>query len=372
MKKSFLLKGLTILLLLTLFGCTTNEYYTTAPTENIGKTNVYIEGNLTDAECAAKLKAEVGTLTENIYIGSALRPLNNVTILELDIPTNVRNIDFSGFYNNLKTIKIKGHGAMPESYLKFYSGIKTENILIEGITELFDVDLLFHSEIEQPATLICNNLEYVHRNFQAGGGYSGGIIANNLVCNDLKYINPNATYTSSYIGIIGVFNTLSFNSLKKVDSLKLELGGGGIVTDIMFPALEQSRGIGVNTMYNNYQIGLNSISFPLITELSTLIISDNFVATVNLPALTKCININLKDEVLPATVINIPNLNNCTSYKSNIKLTSEGVNAVLNRFLTMQPVSGKTINLLNEVAPTGQGLIDKQTLITQGNQVWSN
>ena len=60
------LKFLSLFFIITLFGCTEENYYTTA--EGLGKVNVYIEGNITDAECVAKLANEVGSLTENIYV----------------------------------------------------------------------------------------------------------------------------------------------------------------------------------------------------------------------------------------------------------------------------------------------------------------
>ena len=51
--------------------------------------------------------------------------------------------------------------------------------------------------------------------------------------------------------------------------------------------------------------------------------------------------------------------------------TSEQVNSILNKFLTIMPVSGKSIWVFG-APPTGQGLIDKQTLINQGNTVETN
>ena len=75
---------------------------------------------------------------------------------------------------------------------------------------------------------------------------------------------------------------------------------------------------------------------------------------------------------MPSINFNAPVLNYCLNYQSRNLLTTSGVNAVLNKFLTIQPSSGKYIDLTQEVAPTGQGLIDKQTLITQGNQVYTN
>jgi hypothetical protein len=48
------------------------------------------------------------------------------------------------------------------------------------------------------------------------------------------------------------------------------------------------------------------------------------------------------------------------------------VNSLLNKFLTVLPVSGKNISLSGQnppAPPTGQGIIDKQTLINSGNFV---
>ena len=96
---------------------------------------MYIEGNLTDAEVAEKLANEVGSITENIYIGG-IDPLTNLTTIELDVPVTIRKIVFNGNYDYLKNIKITGHGKMPILDLSIGYGKKLENILVEGITEL--------------------------------------------------------------------------------------------------------------------------------------------------------------------------------------------------------------------------------------------
>ena len=48
------------------------------------------------------------------------------------------------------------------------------------------------------------------------------------------------------------------------------------------------------------------------------------------------------------------------------------VNSILNKMLTVLPASGKNIRLDGQkpvAPPTGQGIIDKQTLISNGNNV---
>ena len=103
------LKFYSLFLIITLLGCTeVNNYYTAA---GLGKVNVYIEGDITDAECVAKLQEEVGSLTESIYVEATTQ----LTNIELDIPTTVRNINISSDNAELKTVKITGHGKMLNS-----------------------------------------------------------------------------------------------------------------------------------------------------------------------------------------------------------------------------------------------------------------
>ena len=73
------------------------------------------------------------------------------------------------------------------------------------------------------------------------------------------------------------------------------------------------------------------------------------------------------------TSISLPQL--ATSHYINLTnnaLNSNTINSLLNKFLTVLPSSGKYIQLNNQnplASPTGQGIIDKQTLINTGNTV---
>ena len=95
-----------------------------------------------------------------------------------------------------------------------------------------------------------------------------------------------------------------------------------------------------------------SISFPVLATVSgELSISDNLSLTsIGLPLLTSCNSI----------------------YFYGNKLPSSQINALLNKFLTVTPATGKHISLSGQTPPappTGQGIIDKQTLINAGNSV---
>ena len=59
-------------------------------------------------------------------------------------------------------------------------------------------------------------------------------------------------------------------------------------------------------------------------------------------------------------------------FLSNNAINSSSVNSILNKFLSVLPIQGKSIDLSGQnppAPPTGQGIIDKQTLIDAGNSV---
>ncbi|OXA70271.1 hypothetical protein B0A58_14705, partial [Flavobacterium branchiophilum NBRC 15030 = ATCC 35035] len=335
--------------------------------ENIGKTNVYIEGDLTDAECVAKLKAEVGSITENIYVGG-IEPLTNLTTIELEVPVTVRKIEINGTYNNLKNIKIRGQGKMPILDLKIRYGKKLENIFIEGITELFLISFILPNSGNESEHLVAIEIKDLKNVRKALGVSAEDVYGGTFICNDLEYIDQNYSFEGG-LGFDGYFANVSMNKLKKTQSLNIT-AAGNIVS---FPALEEVNVIRVNKYTYNPSNSLIELNFPVLTKINSYLdCKADKLGILNLPLLTYCNQIVLRDQVLPSTTINMHLLNYCTYYVSNIQLPSSGVNAILNKFLNIQPISGKFFDFLQEVAPTGQGLIDKQTLINQGNTVLTN
>ena len=105
MSKTQFLKILSFFLIIILFGCTDN-YYTTA--DGLGRVNIYIQGDITDAEAATKLASDIGTQTENIYV-------QNTT--------------------QLTTLNIQGKGEMIGIYIEGNS-IALSNITINGVPKL--------------------------------------------------------------------------------------------------------------------------------------------------------------------------------------------------------------------------------------------
>ncbi|PDS27070.1 hypothetical protein [Flavobacterium branchiophilum] len=310
-----------------LSSCTeVNNYYAT---EGLGKVNVYIEGNITNEQAQAKLATEIGTITENIYIENT-SVLNNIA---LEVPTTIRKIAFS---NNtaLQQIAIHGIGSMPFCSLSV-GGKVVENITINGITELQNV--MISGATTNATTLLCHDLVKINSEFSC---YFSNSYTNSMSFFDLEEVSPSHQNFSTWEGKFSVFHLPVLTTLSEVEiNLTIPI--------LQLPELEQA--IAITAGYYGY-LGIQHIYFPNLTHCSFLKFRDDSKqVVVDLPALTFCLN-----------------------YQTRIGLESAGVNALLHKFLTIQPPSGKNIFVEEDGPPTGQGLLDKQTLINQGNQVVTN
>lgn len=319
------LKFYSLFLIITLLGCTEENYYNT--TEGLGKVNVYIEGDITNAEAHVLLEEEVGTLTENIFIQNT----SQLTNLNISVPIYIRKILFSNC-ESLLNISISGQGAMPITEISI-GGSNTQNITINGITELNNFNV---SGATNNATyFIANDLIKINNTF---GFNFNHLHENSAKLNDLEYVNSSP---ASYSGIDGKFTILEFNALKELPIAEFNV----TINELNLPSLQKA----------------NSLTFGYYGYLG--------INTINFPSLINCESIYLRDDNAPAVTVNMPLLNYCKTYQSRIGLDSTGINAILHQFLTIQPISGKSLFFEDSAQPTGQGLIDKQTLINQGNTV---
>lgn len=231
--------------------------------QNKGKTTIVITGNITNAEAAAQIAAEVGPYTENIFIGNT----TGLTIVDLSGITNVLDFDI------------------------------TDN------TDLITVNL--------------SSLKTIH---------SGAFIYGNKAITSISF--PQLT---SIAGGGGVF--ISDNTA---------------LTSISFPLLTNSGEVNIR-----YNPAMSSINFPLLTNILKEFYIDNnsSLTSIDLPSLASIgIAFNLSDNAIP----------------------SSQINTILHKMLSVAPATGKTIVLNSQTPPappTGQGIIDKTTLINTGNSV---
>ena len=227
----------------------------------LGKTSIVLSGNITNSEAVAKINAELGYNTENIYIQNTSQ-LTTVTINST---------------NNFANIKIINNSSLL-------------NVTLNGISSI---------------------VEYIS-------------VRNNPVLTSISMMELN--YSK--------YSEIEYNPL---------------LTSISLPQLT------IGSIYLSGSNVLTSISLPQFTTSESLTITQNPVLTsISLPQLASLGNVG--------AYINF-------SYNA---LNSNTINSLLNKFLTVLPASGKNITLSAQnppAPPTGQGIIDKQTLINTGNTV---
>lgn len=329
-------------LLLLLFSCT-EENYITLPQPNKGKVNVYIEGSITNAEAQAKLDEEVGTITENIYVQNTtqltditIKPIRNMRDIVINNNPNLKNITIQGVSNKINEFRI-------------YDGHYLNKILIKGIVEAnklnfghmaSDYNLYEFIDVE------CHDLVTINGDLRLFIGQYNHPVFNKLNFYDLKYINHNPTISSSssstsYCRWQGNYSEFNLPKLEEVYNLEHYVH----VQNVTYPMLKKGNNIKFSYAPQNLNLNL-----PLLEEVNSIT-----GGAYNLS-------------------ISFPNLMNCNYLELSGWFSSDKINEILNQFVSVQPISGKTIDLDDSYnnPPTGQGLIDKQTLINQGNTVLTN
>lgn len=232
------------------------------------RTSISLIGDITNAQAAAKIAAEVGPETENIYIR------NTTQLTSVDLSSMTSGVD----------IYIENNAALT-------------NINLSGLTQ------------------VANNFKIYNNPLLVS------IIVSNLAKTGPTFIAYNNSLTS-----------LIFNSLQS----NYSYGNLGMVS-------------GVAIVFNS---NLQSISFPVLSTADSFSLNNNSLLSLSLPALTKV---------------------EAGSFTANYnKLPSSAVNSILNKFLTVQTTNILAIELSGQTPPappTGQGIIDKQTIINAGNYV---
>jgi hypothetical protein len=311
-----------------------------------GKTTIILANDITDAQAAAQITQELGPNTENILI----RNTSQLTTVDLSSATSLIDIKIT---NNtaLSTVNFS-------SLSKLYGDL------------LIDIN----SNI---ATLLFNNLTEVQYINIVGNTNLTSVAFPNLV-KTYNVVNLQAnenlqsisfpSLISSYNLSIGSninLNNISLPSL--ISSGQIGFEANNLLNTISIPALTSCQGITIN---NNSQ--LSSVSFNSLTNTgSSIEITQNpQLTTVNLPNLITVGSISLNNPLLNS--FDISSLTHSNYLNFNGTLSSTYINAILHKCLTLNPPTGKSIYLNGQsppAPPTGQGIIDKTTLINTGNNV---
>jgi uncharacterized membrane protein YvlD (DUF360 family) len=176
---------------------------------------------------------------------------------------------------------------------------------------------------------------------------------------------------------------------------------GNITNEQAAAQIAAESGTQTDNVYIESTTGLTAIDLSVITDLTTLIIRNNknlidvnlsglsrtidvlgisnnpILTTLSFPAYTSNFGEFFIEENATLTSLSFPILKttaNYISFSSNA-LPSSQINTILNKLLTVTPATGKYINLGGQIPPappTGQGIINKQTLINAGNTVFTD
>jgi len=255
-----LIKAVLFLLTITYFGCTTEEItniYNNV--EGLGKVNVYIEGNISNAEAQAKLEAEVGTQTENIYVQNT----SQLTSIAINFKQNIRDIIVK---NNpiLKNITLQGSNNTINEF-QIYDGHYLNNIIIKGIVEAHAMYLGHMADNYNTSEFInieCRDLVTVNANLDVKIGQYNHPSLNKANFYDLKFINKtmdNSIYGECrWWGNYSEFNMPQLETVEKVNHFIH-------VQTVTYPKLKRAKELIIDYGPDN-----QTLNFPVLERVDTL------------------------------------------------------------------------------------------------------
>ena len=232
-------------------------------------------------------------------------------------------------------------------------GPHTENVYIQNTTGLTTVDLSAFSSVVNLVIAKNSNLATIN--------------LNSLI----------AIYDSFIIKDNNALSTLSFPALTFTPSIEEQstIENNPILTSISFPALVIISGdIDINN--NDF---LTSISFPVLVSTSGYcgIFGNDSLTSVLFPVLKSVnfLNISNNSKLTSIGITSLSSYNDSYLYFSGNALPSSQINTILNKLLNITLPNPSYIGLSGQIPPappTGQGLIDKQTLIDRGYNIYTD
>ena len=336
---------------------------------NLGKSTIYLTGDITDEDASAQIEEEAGANTENIIIENTTEltsvDLSKIkTLLSLTISNNVSlaSINFSNLKKTYKDVEISGNPSLASlsfpSLEKFTSG--NYNIANNNALSSIQFPLLNYSL----AIVINSNPALSTINFDSLTRTGSQITINNNNLNAISFplaTNIIVSITDTHItsvslpqlnkGAMHLDCPLTTLNAPAITNCFIEISSS-LLTTLDFPNLISSSLIGLQN--NNL---LTNVSLPNLTNVEAYfnIVSNPQLSSISIPSI---ISINT-------------NYSNFGRYfnATNNALPESQINYLLNKLTSVNPNAGKTIDLSNQnpaAAPTGQGIIDKQTLINNG------
>lgn len=371
-----------------------------------GKNSIYIHDYISNAEAQAILQEQFGPNTENIYI----RDTKGLTSIDLSMVSSLVNLEITNNKNlnsvtadNLtkcnNQIYIYKNDALTQLNLSTY----TEGDFIlkdNGALLTFQLPQFTKGNINLSSTDFDSDSAIT--SFQMPQFSNGSIKISKLKflqqiylpsfnsrlfevqeCTALTSINlPSVTFLENLQlnGYHAWFGNLENISLPNLTSVLLPslnsvsesfYINGPLLTTLTYPALTNVKYFSiVNTHLTNLNTQINSGILVYINK-------NNFLQSVNFGALVSANAIDCSYNPL-LTSINLSSLSSLAgsatnySYFSFNALPSSQINAILHQLLSVSPSVPKTVLFKNQTPlapPTGVGITDKATLISQGNNI---
>ena len=373
-----------------------------------GKPSIYLTGNITDAQAATKIATELGPNTENIYIRNTTQLTSVdlsllVTAVQISIENNVAlaNVNVNGlttvfekFYVNDNPLLNLATTSLTDCYelrvstissLNLSGLLRSNDIEVSNITnftglsnlvscEYLNIDgmnntgtLNFSSLVSAESISIGSNPSLTSISFPVLSSGSVSIYASPLLTSLALPV-----FSSGYIGIVSN-SVLTSLALPVFSSGGMWIDSNSVLTSISLPAFTSGES---NISISNNP-SLTSLALPVLSSSNgnLEIILNSVLTSITLPALSSAGYISISSNPL-LTSISLPAITTGSAiYLISNALTTTNINALLNKMLIVSPTVAKNIQLGSQTPPappTGQGIIDKQTLINSGNTVYTD
>lgn len=336
---------------------------------NLGKSTIYLTNDITDAEAAAQIEEEAGANTENIIIENTsvltTVDLSKIkTLLSLTIINNqaLASINFSNLKKTYKDVAINYNPSLASlsfpSLEKSTSGIFTitNNNALTNI-QFPILNSLLAITIESNPVLSTINFDSLTKSTSQISINNNNLntilfpLATNIIVSITDSHTTSVSLPQLTSGAMHFVCPLTTLNAPAITNCFIEISSS-LLTTLDFPNLTTSSLI---ELQNNNS--LTNVSLPNLTSVESYfnIVSNPQLNTISIPSI---ISIN-------------PNYSNFGYYfnATNNALPVSQINYLLNKLTSVNTNTGKTIDLSNQnpvAAPTGQGIIDRQSLINSG------
>ena len=393
---------------------------------NGGKQTLVLSDDVTDAQAAAIIAAEVGPNTQEIkIIGTTQLTQVDLSMIKTAISIVVENnevltsVNLSGLTRMDGDLDFSDCPLLSDLNLSSLEKVTTGWVNIEN-TGLTNLNLTNLQKMNGGMSIESNSkltsISFVMTKLSADLSIYQNPILTSISFSNLTTmidgieISNNAILSSISFPALITAQNISFSQNAALGSVSFPVlttatvgfSQNAALTSVSFPVLTTSGGI---SFYINS--ALSTISFPVLTALTGSIylynnaslnsFSANQLTTVQqfsvndnpllsgfvFPALTAITgNNNMVSSSINTTAISVNPFPALTTFggqylsMTNNKLTSVAVNSILARLVGISPtLTGKEFSLGSQTPsapPTGAGLTNKQTLINNGNMVWTD